>query len=515
MASWSGNVATLLARRARLLEHRQKLCALAAEDRSASPVLRTAALAAGLGDLADASSLQLAALLEARLRRLADAWEAARGQKAKLEASRARIEELDALVQEAASRSAQWSRRWCALLPKLRLSDATLDEAEAAIDTWGEVPEALRLLAREERRIAGMRRDNAEFEKRVSDLLSTSAPDLLEYSCRIATKMLHERAAAAAKAAARRDDCVNRLGVAANKEKAAKAAREEAQNALASLAGEAGLPRDENLAALAARLGERAALEKAVREKRDELLRAADGFEEVAIRAELSSFVAEAAEQRLADLDRERTRLDRESNESFAALDREERRRAELETGTGAELAAQMRRNAEGELVAAAHDWAVLKLGALLLGTAIERHREAAQNPLLARAGTLFSALTGGAFVGLGSQYDEEDRPVLVSRRGQGGNVGIEGLSEGTRDQLYLALRLAYVESYAARLEPPPFIADDIFVTFDDERTGHGVEALADIGTSVQCILFTHHRRTVEIAAERLGKEVDVVELSA
>jgi uncharacterized protein YhaN len=516
MASWSGNVATLLARRARLLEHRQKLCALAAEDRSASPVLRTAAQAAGLGELADASSLQLAALLEARLRRLADAWEAARGQQAKLEASRARIEELDALVQEAASRSAQWSQRWRALLPRLRLSlDATLDEAEAAIDTWGEVPEALRLLAREDRRIAGMRRDNAEFETRVSDLLSTSAPDLLEYPCQIATKMLHERAAAAAKAAARRDDCVNRLGIAANKEKAAKATREEAQNALASLAGEAGLARDENLGALAARLNERSALEKTIREKRDELLRAADGFEEVAIRAELSSFDAEAAEQRLADLDRERTRLDRESNESFAALDREERRRAELETGTGAELAAQMRRNAEGELVAAAHDWAVLKLGVLLLGTAIERHREAAQNPLLARAGTLFSALTGGAFVGLGSQYDEEDRPVLVGRRSQDRNVGIEGLSEGTRDQLYFALRLAYVESYAARLEPPPFIADDIFVTFDDERTGHGVEALAEIGASVQCILFTHHRRTVEIAAERLGKEVDVVELSA
>ena len=113
------------------------------------------------------------------------AWETARGQKAKVEASRARIEELDALVQEAASRSANGRERWRALLPKLRLPlDATLDEAEAAIDTWGEVPEALRLLAREERRIAGMRRDNAEFEKRVSDLLSTLAPDLLGYACR-------------------------------------------------------------------------------------------------------------------------------------------------------------------------------------------------------------------------------------------------------------------------------------------------------------------------------------------
>ena len=130
-----------------------------------------------------------------------------------------------------------------------------------------------------------------------------------------------------------------------------------------------------------------------------------------------------------------------------------------------------MRRNAEGELVAAAREWAVLKLGARLLGTAIERHREASQDPLLARAGELFRALTGGAFLELGSNYDEGDRPVLVGKRAGGESVTIDGLSEGTRDQLYLALRLAYVESYAAKLEPPPFIADDIFVTFDDERT--------------------------------------------
>jgi uncharacterized protein YhaN len=174
-----------------------------------------------------------------------------------------------------------------------------------------------------------------------------------------------------------------------------------------------------------------------------------------------------------------------------------------------------MRRNAEGELAAAAREWAVLKLGALLLGTAIERHREASQNPLLARAGDLFRALTGGAFAGLASIYDEDDRPVLVGKRVGGESIKIDGLSEGTRDQLYLALRLAYVESYAAKLEPPPFIADDIFVTFDDERTGHGIEALADIGRHVQCLLFTHHRRTVEIAVERLGESVDIIDLPA
>ena len=89
----------------------------------------------------------------------------------------------------------------------------------------------------------------------------------------------------------------------------------------------------------------------------------------------------------------------------------------------------------------------------------------------------------------------------------------IEGLSEGTRDQLYLALRLAYLEDYAGRAEPAPFLGDDLFLTFDDRRTGHGLEALAAIGDSVQPILFTHHRHVADLARDRLGAAVDVLEL--
>ena len=48
-------------------------------------------------------------------------------------------------------------------------------------------------------------------------------------------------------------------------------------------------------------------------------------------------------------------------------------------------------------------------------------------------------------------------------------------MSEGTRDQLYLALRLAYLEDYATRAEPAPFIGDDLFATFDDRRTENGL----------------------------------------
>ena len=85
-------------------------------------------------------------------------------------------------------------------------------------------------------------------------------------------------------------------------------------------------------------------------------------------------------------------------------------------------------------------------------------------------------------------------------------------LSEGARDQLYLALRLAYIEDYAARAEAPPLSAT-IFASFDDFRTRYGLEALAAIGDRIQPILFTHHLHVLEDARIRLGDAVDIIRI--
>ena len=131
----------------------------------------------------------------------------------------------------------------------------------------------------------------------------------------------------------------------------------------------------------------------------------------------------------------------------------------------------------------------------------------------MGRASALFAALTGGAFSGVGQSYGEDGVEALFGKRANGEEVAIAGLSEGTRDQLYLALRLAYVEDYAARAEPAPFIADDLFTSFDDARTAHGLRALADVGATAQCVLFTHHRHVAELAQVELGADLDLIEI--
>lgn len=64
-------------------------------------------------------------------------------------------------------------------------------------------------------------------------------------------------------------------------------------------------------------------------------------------------------------------------------------------------------------------------------------------------------------------------------------------LSAGTRDQLYLALRLAACEVLQDGGEPVPLILDDPFVTFDDQRTARAMALLRQLAAGRQVIVLT------------------------
>ncbi|MEL6432100.1 MAG: hypothetical protein AAFR54_23245, partial [Planctomycetota bacterium] len=169
------------------------------------------------------------------------------------------------------------------------------------------------------------------------------------------------------------------------------------------------------------------------------------------------------------------------------------------------------------ELETAVERFSVLHTAEHLLEREIRSYRERSQAPLLARAQELFRTLTLGSFESL--QTDEEKgRDVLKARRPSGElvPVGMSGMSEGTAYQLYLALRIATVERSIRGVEPMPFLADDLFTTFDDDRTRAGLEVLAELGRSTQVVVFTHHRPVVESARELgLGEALDVIELES
>ena len=175
--------------------------------------------------------------------------------------------------------------------------------------------------------------------------------------------------------------------------------------------------------------------------------------------------------------------------------------------------AATARQEALTEMRAVAEQYARVRVAAVLLIWAIDRYRHEKQGPLLKRAGQLFATLTSDSFGSLRVDFDEKDKVHLIGVRPDGTTVPVAGMSTGTADQLYLALRIAAVSDYLDRAPPLPFIADDLFINFDDERAAAGFRVLGQLGNTSQVLFFTHHEHLLDIARTTLGATVPIVSL--
>ena len=151
-------------------------------------------------------------------------------------------------------------------------------------------------------------------------------------------------------------------------------------------------------------------------------------------------------------------------------------------------------------------------VGARLLKWSIDQYREIKQGPMLQLAGQIFSSLTLDSFERLTVDFDSVPLK-LQGRRPNGSVVDIEGLSEGTRDQLYLSLRLAALDMHLGQAHVLPFIADDLFINFDDRRSVAGLRALGELSRKTQVMFLTHNDHILPMVAEVFGKDVNIVRL--
>lgn len=154
-----------------------------------------------------------------------------------------------------------------------------------------------------------------------------------------------------------------------------------------------------------------------------------------------------------------------------------------------------------------------VRTSGMLLRWVVDRYRKEKQGPLLKKASELFRVLTRNSFERLEVTFDEPDSMHLTGVRPDGEVVAVPGLSTGTEDQLFLALRVAAVEDYLERAEALPFVADDLFINFDPERSVAGYEVLGQLAERTQVLFFTHHEHLVDLALKNLGTGVNVVTL--
>ena len=263
-----------------------------------------------------------------------------------------------------------------------------------------------------------------------------------------------------------------------------------------------------------ARSEERRQIEHEIRRIETALREAGDGQPLESLRTEAASIEPDQLQVELNRLGTEAgqvvediSRLGAQHGQLKAAFDA-------LNGSDAAARAAARQQEAAAGMAEAAERYLRLKTAARLLQWSMERFRQTRQGPMLARASEIFQALTLGSFSRLLVDADSHDSPRLVSIRTDGNKpVEVPGLSEGTRDQLYLALRLAALDQQASQGNCMPLIADDLFINFDDRRTAAGLQVLGDVSRRMQVILLTHHDHLVPLARQVLGDELNVIEL--
>jgi len=413
---------------------------------------------------------------------------------------------------------ATWQSEWRECLSRLnRPPTETPAGVGKSIELIEEAHLERRKLADLDHRVAGMRQNIAEFEMRVADLVAAVTPDLIGQSAEAAAGELRKRLKDNRETEARRDillaqemNARAKLGESVTEHECGKAVLEALQQEIGASAAE-------EIASRITLARRRSDAEAKLIEIEARLVEIGDGWPIEALEREIEGVPAENLDTELEQLRLDAERLSKDREDAARDEERILAERQRIEAGDNA-IDAEERRQAAIASIARISAEALLDHAAgCLLRQGIERLREAGDSDLVRRVGAAFARITGGAYAGIAADEDENGAPFLTAIEADRTTTKrIEQLSDGTRDQLFLALRLVMIEDYAEKAPALPFIADDLLQTFDDYgRTANALAALSDLSSHVQVIVLSHHRQLIDVVRALPVGTVNVCELAA
>lgn len=516
-ATGAAAVHEFLAARLRVVDAAADVSAArAALDREGA---RQHALASDLAALLGTPAGTLSDLLAEASRRLTAATDLAAERKtrqAALDTARRRHTEAlrkhETATRDAATWQADWSRTLVTLgRPAGELAAAT----ESALDLIEKLRGARHQRAEQHHRVEGMKRNIDTFETGARALAARLAPDLAGTSPEEIAQALRLRLTEARRLETAAATLAPQVALArAARDKAATdraeafVARETLRRRIGGGGDDAGI--EQRLDGARARVA-----------AEDKLAFAAEGLASVGdhwpletLAAEVDALDAVAAAIRLDVLKGDSARLAAERDEAVRRDAELTRLIAEMQKADRALDAEERRQQASARLLRLAGDALLAHGAAALLAEALERLRkEEDEDSLLARIGSRFARLTGGAYRGLTADEDDAGRPHLLMIEADGVTAKrVDELSEGGRDQLFLALRLVMIEDYAGKGPALPFVADDLLQTSDETRSRLILEALAELSQHAQVIVLSHHEQVAHLA-EGLGDAVRIIRL--
>ena len=411
-------------------------------------------------------------------------------------------------VQDAEARLNAWQTQWAKQMAKLGLSaEATPGQANSILDTLDRLFERLHDERELAIRVRSMRDFNQQFEDRVEKTMKALEWDAGDASPTQVVSQLHTELNNVRRAANKLKDLKNEQERQERDIELCKRQIEQSEAALREMCKEAGCSDPDELPRAEENSARKQQLELAEREAREQILQfiADASFEEFLSQADAED--ADAIGGQLADLEREIDAIEKALREQIERTAQERNLLESKSGGSQAAVAAEEKQQILAEISTHLERYVQLRLALEAIKEGAERYRKKHQGPVLKRASELFSKLTCGSFLRLQNDGDNNGRPHLVGIRrheGQEESVELKAMSDGTADQLYLALRIASLEDWLDHHPPVPFILDDILINFDDKRAAAALEVLAELSQRTQVIFFTHHQHLVDLAEAHL-----------
>jgi uncharacterized protein YhaN len=416
-------------------------------------------------------------------------------------------EEARQRLEQARKLRDEWDRSWMEAVSALRLQDRhpTVEVAQSYLARIDQMQQHLRDMRIKDARVREIQADRALLMDRMSRVrqrLDPAARPTTSESLEADFRALEAALVQAREARARQQEVSRQLRSLDQKIESSRANQREAVATLQALAAEAGCSIEE-LPGAVQRARQRAQESGLVQDYEEALAQQAQGEQ-----VERFSSAAQAA---AADLDQQLAELEGRINQLDHAVSQAEARSREAvqvlegyrQASSAAADAKQQAVSLTARLEELVKEYAAIQLARAAIEKAKDRYRARYQDTMLGRASAYFRTLTNKAFSGIEID-NEEGMDVVKAVRSRAsrpdGRVPVEGLSDGTRDQLFLALRLAGIEHHLKDREPVPLIIDDVLINFDDHRARSTLQCLAELALQTQVVVFTHHQHVVDLA---------------
>ena len=162
----------------------------------------------------------------------------------------------------------------------------------------------------------------------------------------------------------------------------------------------------------------------------------------------------------------------------------------------------------EAEISKLKTKWQELGASSQMLEMIRESYESKRQPETLKEASNYLTKLSEGKYVRIWTRMTGEE---LLVDNANDETLPVENLSRGTREAVFLSLRLALVGAYARRGAVVPMVLDDVLVNFDGQRARSAAEVLYDFSRNgYQILMFTCHDHIRDIF-HSLGADVRIL----